>query len=113
MARTRDYRRENLATRYGITVEEFETQMRRQNGKCPICLRDFVMSVEDHRSATNPVVDHDHDHDFLRGILCQECNKAIGRVGDSLAGIEPFLAYLRNPTWQCTGQLDLFADSVT
>jgi hypothetical protein len=107
VAKARDYRKENLASRYGISVEEFELQLRRQNGKCPICLSDFVIGVEEHRLSKSPVIDHDHDRDFLRGILCQECNKNLGKAGDSLEGLNLFENYLRNPTWQCTGQLEI------
>lgn len=107
MPRARDYRKENLASRYGITVGEYEQQLDRQNGKCPICLREFEIGIEDHRSSRSPVIDHDHDHDFLRGILCQECNKNLGKLGDNLDGLNRFEQYLRNPTWQCTGQLEL------
>jgi hypothetical protein len=88
VARERNYRQENLASRYGITVDEYEQQLRRQNGKCPICLNDFIIGIEEHRSSRSPVIDHDHD---------------------------TFAHYLRYPTWQCTGQmeLDLFGESVT
>jgi hypothetical protein len=115
VARERNYRQENLASRYGITVDEYEQQLRRQNGKCPICLNDFIIGVEEHRSSRSPVIDHDHEHDFLRGILCQDCNKNLGKAGDNLDGLHTFAHYLRYPTWQCTGQmeLDLFGESVT
>jgi hypothetical protein len=107
LARERNYRRENLASRYGISVDEYEQQLRRQNGKCAICLEDFVIGVEEHRSTRSPVIDHDHDKDFLRGILCQECNKNLGKVGDSLDGLFLFENYLLNPPWQIAGQLEL------
>lgn len=107
MAKPRDYRRENLASRYGISPEEYTEQLHRQNGKCPICLRDLIIDVEEHRSSQSPVVDHDHDDDYLRGILCQDCNKNLGKLGDSLAGLERYENYLLNPVWQCTGQLEL------
>jgi hypothetical protein len=107
VARVRDYRQENLSSRYGISVDEYEEQLERQNGKCPICLRDFVIDVEEHRSPRSPVIDHDHDEDFLRGILCQQCNKSLGSAGDSLDGLYRFEHYLRNPAWQISGQLAL------
>lgn len=100
-------RRKHLKTTYGVSVEEFEEQLRRQNGKCPICLVVLRVAVEDSYASDTAVIDHDHDHDFLRGILCSKCNKSLGLAGDNEEGLARFQHYLDNPTWQITGQLEL------
>jgi hypothetical protein len=105
-----------LASKYGITSEEFETQLRRQNGRCAVCKIILRIGIEDYRASDSAVVDHDHSKGFLRGILCNHCNRDLGRVGDDRETFEErFGDYLDYPTWQITGQLelDLFPDSVT
>lgn len=39
--------------------------------------------------------DHDHDTMAFRGVLCWDCNVGIGKLGDSIEGLEAALAYLR------------------
>jgi len=48
------------------------------------------------------VVDHDHAHCnkktgcaiCVRGFICQSCNSALGRWGDTIEGISRVIAYL-------------------
>ena len=97
-----------LARNYGVTHEEVDQQLKRQSGKCAICCRELHLSVEDYRDNARAVIDHDHDYSFLRGILCQNCNRDLGRAGDSREEFERrFGRYLDNPTWQITGQMEL------
>ena len=41
------------------------------------------------------VVDHDHDTLEFRGWLCESCNLGIGLLGDTVAGTEKALTFLR------------------
>jgi hypothetical protein len=43
-------------------------------------------------------LDHDHDTGELRGWLCNQCNSAIGKLGDDVAGLRSALAYLDQPS---------------
>ncbi len=52
--------------RYGITVEEFDQLMVKQDGRCAIC-----------RSQSKLTVDHDHDDGSIRGLLCYFCNLSL------------------------------------
>lgn len=40
-------------------------------------------------------MDHCHETGKLRGLLCSNCNVGIGMLGDSCAGVESALLYLR------------------
>lgn len=42
-----------------------------------------------------PCLDHDHVTGKFRGWICSPCNRALGLLGDSLAGVEKALVYLR------------------
>jgi hypothetical protein len=65
---------------FGVTIEWYEEQFAKQDGRCRICLR---------RSATRLHVDHDHSccpgrkscGKCLRGLICGECNfRLLGRI---------------------------------
>jgi len=87
-------RRHKLGARYGITVEIFETMVAAQEGRCAVCR--CVLDVRRNRNARNrATIDHDHLTGKVRGILCGPCNTAIGLLGDTLAGAEAAVAYLR------------------
>lgn len=39
-------------------------------------------------------VDHDHETGRVRGLLCNRCNVALARFGDTIAGVRAALNYL-------------------
>ena len=54
---------------------------------CELCERDTT-DVQMH-------LDHDHTTGAFRGWLCNRCNLGLGNLGDTVAGLERALAYLR------------------
>ena len=40
-------------------------------------------------------LDHEHGVEFYRGMLCKNCNIGLGHLGDSEAGVERALKYLK------------------
>lgn len=60
----------HLKSNYGLTVEQFETMVKAQNEACAICHRKFETQT--------PSVDHDHETDIVRGLLCRTCNQNLG-----------------------------------
>lgn len=75
--------------RYGITIEEFEAMKTKQNNLCAICQLDFVKT---------PHVDHCHETGLVRGLLCSNCNTAIGLMNDSPQILERAIHYLSSYT---------------
>lgn len=61
------------AVKYGITLHQFASMLREQNNKCAICRVDFDYS----NRKTVPCIDHCHDLNHVRGILCHRCNVGI------------------------------------
>jgi hypothetical protein len=41
------------------------------------------------------MVDHDHATGAIRGIVCNNCNMALGLVDDSVERLEDLIGYLR------------------
>lgn len=82
-------RRHYLKANYGLSVEEYEAMLSLQNGLCALCLK-----PPSGRRMKVLQVDHCHKTGRVRGLLCNECNTAIGRLGDSEEGIRRTLEYL-------------------
>lgn len=66
-----------MASRYGITREKYRDMWREQRGLCAIC-------NQPERSERNRLLcaDHDHETGRFRGLLCSQCNRAIGLLND-------------------------------
>jgi hypothetical protein len=62
-----------LKAKYGMTPEDFDALLERQGHRCAIC---GVPGGEDLH------VDHDHQMNEVRGLLCGKCNKAIGLLSE-------------------------------
>lgn len=70
-------RRCRLKRMYGITVEQYETLLTKQNNSCAICKR------HESEFKTRLAVDHNHKTGAIRGLLCNYCNhRVIGRHTD-------------------------------
>jgi Recombination endonuclease VII len=69
----------NLKTKFGITIEQYEKMLQRQDGKCAICGR-----AETSRDAKGKIkrlaVDHCHKTGRNRELLCLRCNHAFERI---------------------------------
>ena len=76
--------------RYRITIERYDELLAAQSGLCACC--DVHVSTVRHGVLD---VDHDHATGIVRGLLCNPCNLGIGRLGDTLEGVERALAYLQ------------------
>ena len=85
VAKNPDRSRNNkLRHMFGITFGQYAELLAAQNGKCVVCGRD----QNDLRRALE--VDHDHlkskgDAGYIRGLLCGNCNMAIGLIHDNSA----------------------------
>ena len=79
------WRNLHLKKAFGISIEDQEKKLQEQDGCCAIC----------YRILTEPHVDHDHETNQLRALLCGSCNRAIGLLQDSIFVVESALAYLK------------------
>ena len=70
----------NNLKKYGITLADFDAMLEKQAGVCAVCLRP---AVGGRNSAARLNVDHDHNTGRVRGLLCTNCNTAIGLMLDS------------------------------
>lgn len=75
-----------LKNKYGITVCQFAKLRIEANDRCQIC--------DEPQTSKLGAVDHDHQTGEARGYLCFDCNSAIGKLGDTVKGVQRALDYL-------------------
>jgi hypothetical protein len=76
-------RKSHLKRKYGLTLEAFDELLASQGGGCAICGKPDADNV-----------DHDHVTGRVRGILCFNCNIAIGQVEDDEDRLAAAMTYL-------------------
>lgn len=75
----KDYYNNMYLKKYGITIEDRDLILAKQDSKCAIC-----KSPHPNRKNTrNFCVDHNHETGKVRGLLCQSCNRGLGLLKDS------------------------------
>ena len=72
-----------------MTYERYEAMLDEQDWCCAACGRDF---------GDTPHVDHDHQTGVARGLLCSNCNCAIGYLGESVETARLLVRYLERTT---------------
>jgi hypothetical protein len=98
-----DYDKERdkqLRQNYGISLDEYNELFKAQNGVCAVCgcpetrrpgrrkrTEDYIPMLH---------VDHDHKTGKIRGLLCSECNTALGSLHDDPNRIKALLKYIEH-----------------
>ena len=85
----------NLRRWYGISVEEYDALLKAQGGMCAICKRPETRRIGP-EGGTRPLsVDHDHETNAVRGLLCSRCNSALGMLDEDPGLLAAAVAYLK------------------
>ena len=67
----------HLRRTYGISLEQYNTLLQKQRYRCKVCKR------HECEFSTKLSVDHDHNTNEIRGLLCTYCNMyVVGRHRD-------------------------------
>lgn len=75
---------------YGITYDEYEAKRKEVSFCCEVCGK----HEEDH-SRGKLFVDHNHETGKYRGLLCTQCNSALGMVYDNIEILQSMIGYLQ------------------
>jgi len=82
----------DLKHNFGISLEEYQELFNNQNGLCAIC------NNKEHRTYNGKVkslaVDHNHLNGKVRGLLCHDCNVALGYVKDDRLILGRMITYI-------------------
>jgi hypothetical protein len=87
-ARNPDKIRRRCLNRYGLTPEMWDALFEAQGRRCKICRSDTPTTKRGWH------VDHCHNSNTVRGILCQKCNQGLGNFRDSVDFLVAAAAYL-------------------
>lgn len=79
-------RRCGIKKRFGLTMEQYDALLLKQNKRCSICLRHPCRLVLDHC--------HKRGKSF-RGFLCTQCNVGLGMLQDSPDVLRAAIAYIK------------------
>lgn len=65
-----------LSKRYGIGLDKYQELFSVQQGACAICEKTNGFGGMGH----NLRIDHDHENNKIRGLLCNRCNTGLGYI---------------------------------
>lgn len=74
--------------RYEITFEEYKRLLKKQKGVCAIC-------GKKNKSGRAIAIDHNHKTNTVRGLLCHNCNVALGMFEDDIKLLKKAITYLQ------------------
>ncbi len=74
---------------YGITIQEYDSMYIEQGGCCAIC------GIHQSKLKRRLCVDHCHESNKIRGLLCINCNKGLGHFYDDLTFLHNAILYLK------------------
>ena len=77
----------NLMKNYGISLDQFNQMVTVQDGKCAICAKPF-------KNSKDTCVDHNHNSDKVRQLLCIKCNFLVGICGENTSILQKAIEYL-------------------
>lgn len=91
----KDYQRNiSLKATYGITLDEYNIMLDEQGGVCAICEQP---ERRKHPRTSDPMllaVDHDHNTNQVRALLCSTCNIMLGHAQDDISILAKAIQYL-------------------
>lgn len=81
---------------YGIDLAKYQKMLLEQNGVCGICKKPETSVVN---GKIKPLaVDHCHNSEKIRGLLCARCNQAIGLMNEDQGILASAIEYLQKHT---------------
>lgn len=90
----------NVKSRYGITIKDYDKLREIQDYSCAICGTHeneintrLASGTKRHRLL---VIDHCHQSNEVRGLLCHDCNVMLGNAKDDIARLKSAIEYLTN-----------------
>jgi len=85
---------ESQSRRQGLSAEDYQALLKKQQGRCAVCgIRDGHRSCRGRHCRL--ALDHDHRTGTIRGLLCNNCNRGLGRFKDSVKLLEAAVRYLK------------------
>lgn len=83
-----------IKRRYGCSLEEYNRRLIEQKGKCKLCETLHNPAIKRKRL----YVDHCHNSQEIRGLLCSGCNSMLGYAKDDVSILLKAIEYLKTST---------------
>lgn len=93
-----NYKGYDLKKLYGISKRGYAELFAAQDGRCAICEKQETTVIRG--KTLKLAVDHCHKGGKIRGLLCKDCNQAIGLMKDDPKRLRRAIAYLTRPLLQ-------------
>jgi hypothetical protein len=90
-------RKKQLKHKYGISLSDYDRMFKEQQGCCKIC-GTSENKVTGRKTVLNFAVDHCHQTGRVRGLLCNQCNRALGLFKDDPSLLQKAVKYLMENT---------------
>jgi len=78
-------RKNHLLKKYKISEEDYDNLYKEQEGKCKICNVHY----------NSLVIDHNHNTNQVRSLLCDNCNTGIGMLKENIEIMKSAIEYLK------------------
>lgn len=78
-----------LKNKYNITVKDYNLLFKNQNGACAIC------GLHQSNFEKRLYVDHNHNTEVVRALLCVNCNMLIGHAREDIEVLNKAINYLK------------------
>ena len=82
-------KRDKLKLLYGISVDDYDEMLARQNGCCAICGSELIGGQQTH-------IDHNHTTGKVRALLCGHCNRMLGQAREDPEILAKAIEYLQS-----------------
>jgi len=97
-ARNRRIQLKKRLKKFGLTLQDYDRLVTEQDGKCAVCKQppprhqcrkyDYLPDLLS--------IDHDHQTNRVRGLLCRRCNLALGNISESPETAAGLLEYIHS-----------------
>lgn len=84
--RRREYQKDRQLEQYGIGLYDYNVLLEAQGGVCAIC--------KGHPKDRALDVDHCHQRNEVRGLLCSGCNRILGLASDDVERLRAIIEYV-------------------
>jgi hypothetical protein len=85
------FRNHRIKKQYDLSETEYAALVVKQSGRCGICGKEPSGEWHGDRMLN---VDHNHETGAVRGLLCNQCNRALGLFGDNAERLAQAIRYL-------------------
>lgn len=84
----------NLIANYGLDLIAWEALFAKQKGVCAICEQPEIKFNNKSGRTQKLCVDHNHETNIVRGLLCNRCNRVLGLVKEDSGILNRMIQYV-------------------